>query len=45
MNDYVNSFNKTLTDLLNLDEKFEDEHNALLLLNFLLDVYDHLTTV
>ncbi|KAG8499215.1 hypothetical protein CXB51_005647 [Gossypium anomalum] len=42
MNDHVNSFNKT--DLLNLDEKFEDEDRALLLLNSLPDEYDHLTT-
>ncbi|KAG8499853.1 hypothetical protein CXB51_006283 [Gossypium anomalum] len=44
MNDYVNSFNKILADLLNLDEKFEDEDKALLLLNSLPDEYDHLTT-
>ena len=44
MNDQVNSFNKILTDLLKLDEKFEDEDNALLLLNSLPDEYDHLTT-
>ncbi|KAG8498395.1 hypothetical protein CXB51_006971 [Gossypium anomalum] len=45
MNDHVNSFNKILTDLLNLDEKFEDEDKALLLLNSLPDEYDHLTTI
>ncbi|KAG8502473.1 hypothetical protein CXB51_000399 [Gossypium anomalum] len=44
MNDHVNSFNKILADLLNLDEKFEDEDRALLLLNSLPDEYDHLTT-
>ncbi|KAK5839561.1 hypothetical protein PVK06_008362 [Gossypium arboreum] len=44
MNDYVNSFNKILADLLNFDEKFEDEDKALLLLNSLPDEYDHLTT-
>ena len=44
MNDHVNSLNKILADLLNLDEKFEDKDKALLLLNFLLDEYDHLTT-
>ncbi|KAK5773311.1 hypothetical protein PVK06_049617 [Gossypium arboreum] len=44
MNDHVNSFNKILADLLNLDEKFEDEDKALLLLNSLPDEYDHLTT-
>ncbi|KAH9754791.1 hypothetical protein KPL71_015554 [Citrus sinensis] len=43
MNDHVNSFNKILVDLLNLDEKFEDEDKALLL-NSLPDEYDHLTT-
>ncbi|KAH9723178.1 Integrase catalytic domain-containing protein [Citrus sinensis] len=31
-------------DLLNLDENFEDEDKALLLLNSLPDEYDHLTT-
>ena len=40
MNDHVNSFNKILADLLNLDEKFEDEDKALLLLNSLPDEYD-----
>ena len=44
MNDHMNSLNMMLADLLNLDEKFEDEDKALLLLNFLLDEYDHLTT-
>ncbi|KAG8484084.1 hypothetical protein CXB51_023049 [Gossypium anomalum] len=44
MNDHVNSFNKILVGLLNLDEKFEDEDKALLLLNSLPDEYDHLTT-
>ena len=29
MNDHVNSFNKILADLLNLDEQFEDEDKAL----------------
>ena len=29
MNDHVNSFNKILADLLNLDEKFVDEDKAL----------------
>ena len=28
MNDHVNSFNKILADLLNLDEKFEDKDNG-----------------
>ncbi|KAH9688524.1 Integrase catalytic domain-containing protein [Citrus sinensis] len=44
MNDHVNSFNKILTNLLNLDERFEDEDKVLLLLNFLPDEYDNLTT-
>ncbi|KAH9742736.1 hypothetical protein KPL70_003051 [Citrus sinensis] len=44
MNDHVNSFNKILADLLNLNERFKDEDKALLLLNFLPDEYDHLTT-
>ncbi|KAH9680676.1 hypothetical protein KPL71_026642 [Citrus sinensis] len=44
MNDHVNSFNKILADLLNLDEQFEDEDKALLLFNSLPDEYDHLTT-
>ncbi|KAH9699236.1 Integrase catalytic domain-containing protein [Citrus sinensis] len=44
MNDHVNSFNKILADLLNLDEQFIDEDKALLLLNSLPDEYDHLTT-
>ena len=44
MNDHVNSFNKILADLLNFDEKFEDEEKALLLLNSLPDEYNHLTT-
>ena len=44
MNDHVNSFNKILTDLLNLDEKFEDEDTILLLLNSFPEEYDHLTT-
>ena len=45
MNDHVNSFNKILADLLNLDERFEDKDKALLLLNSLSDEYDHLTTI
>ena len=45
MNDHVKSFNKILTDLLNLDEKFKDENKALLLLNSLPNEYDHLITI
>ena len=44
MNHHVNSFNKILADLLNLDEKFYDEDKVLLLLNSLPNEYDHLTT-
>ena len=44
MNDHVNSFNKILAYLLNLDEKFEDEDKTLLLLNSFPGEYDHLTT-
>ncbi|KAH9771353.1 Integrase catalytic domain-containing protein [Citrus sinensis] len=44
MNNHVNSFNKILADLLNLDKRFEDEDKTLLLLNSLPDEYDHLTT-
>ena len=44
MNDHVNSFNKLLAYLLNLDEQFEDKDKALLLLNSIPDKYDHLTT-
>ena len=44
MNDHVNSFNKILADLLNLDERFEDEDKVLLLLNSLPDEYNHRTT-
>ncbi|NAW11112.1 hypothetical protein FGF88_25230, partial [Salmonella sp. gx-h1] len=32
-------------DLLNLDDKFKDEDNALLLLNSFPNEYDHLTTI
>ena len=45
MNDHVNSFNKILADLLNLDEKFEDKDKVLLLLNSLPDEHDHLTNI
>lgn len=44
MNGHVNSFNKILVDLLNLDDKFDDEDKALFLLNSFPDEYDHLTT-
>ena len=45
MNDYVNSLKKILANLLNLDEKFKNEDKVLLLLNFLLDEYEHLSTL
>ena len=44
INDNVNSFNKILTDFLNLDEKFKNEDKALLLLNSLPNEYDRFTT-
>jgi hypothetical protein len=44
MNEHLNSFNKILADLQNLDVKIEDEDKALLLINSLPDTYDHLTT-
>ena len=44
INDRVNSFNKILTNLLNLDKKFKDKDKILLLLNSLPDDYVHLTT-
>ncbi|KAL7168168.1 hypothetical protein ACSBR2_038582 [Camellia fascicularis] len=46
MIDHLDGFNKILADLLNLDIEIEDEDKkkALLLLNSLSDMYDHLTT-
>ena len=44
MNEHLNNFNKILTNLKNLDDHINDEDKALLLLNSLLDTYDHLTT-
>ena len=44
MNEYLNNFIKILTDLKNLDVQIDDEDKTLLLLNSLLDTYDHLTT-
>ena len=39
MNEHLNSFNKILADLQNLDVEIYNEGNTLLLLNFLLDTY------
>ena len=44
MNEHLNSFNKILDDLKNLDAKINDEDKPSLLLNFLLDTYEYLTT-
>ncbi|GFZ19218.1 hypothetical protein Acr_27g0009570 [Actinidia rufa] len=44
MNEHLNSFNKILADLQNLDVEIDDEDKALLLLNSLPETYEHLTT-
>lgn len=44
MNTHLDSFNKILADLQNLEVEIVDEDKALLLLNSLPDSYDHLTT-
>ena len=44
MNEHLNSFNKILADLQNLDVEIDDEDKALLLLNSLPESYEHLTT-
>lgn len=44
MSEYLNDFNKTLADLLNLNVEVEDEDKALLLLNSLPDEYQYLIT-
>ena len=44
MSEHWNYFNKILADLLNLTVEVKDEDKALLLLNSLLDEYDHLIT-
>ena len=41
---HLDSFNKLITDLLNLDEDVNDEDKALILLNSLPEAYDHLAT-
>ncbi|KAA8529158.1 hypothetical protein F0562_034043 [Nyssa sinensis] len=44
MSEYLNSLNRILIDLQNLDIEILNEDKALLLLNYLPDSYDHLTT-
>ncbi|GAB2293014.1 hypothetical protein Dimus_038235 [Dionaea muscipula] len=44
MIEHLDAFNKIITDLQNLDVEIDDEDKALLLLNFLSNTYDHLTT-
>ena len=41
---YLNAFNRILSDLLALEVKLEEEHKALLLLSYLPSSYDHLAT-
>ena len=43
INDHVNSFNKILADLLNLNKTFGDKDKALSLLDSLFNEYNHLT--
>ncbi|KAL0402530.1 UNVERIFIED_CONTAM: hypothetical protein Slati_4282900 [Sesamum latifolium] len=40
MNDHITNFNKLVTDLLNMDEKFKDEDLALMLLGSLLEEFE-----
>ena len=44
MFEHLNDYNKILTDLQNLEVDISSEDKALLLLNSLLDTYDHLIT-
>ncbi|TXG52062.1 hypothetical protein EZV62_021231 [Acer yangbiense] len=44
MIEHLDNYNKILADLQNLDVEISDEDKALLLLNSLLDTYEHLTT-
>ena len=44
MNENLNSFNKILTKLQNLNVEINDEDKTLLLLNSLSNTYEHLTT-
>ena len=41
---YLNAFNRILSDLLTLEVKSEDEDKALLILSSLPSSYDHLVT-
>ena len=41
---HLNDYNKIIADLQNLEVEIKDEDKALLLLNSLLDTYDHLIT-
>ena len=45
LSEHFNDYNKILVDLKKLDVKISDEDKALLLLNSLLDSYDHLITI
>ena len=44
MTERLNDYSKILVDLQNLDIEILDEDKALLLLNYLPDMYDHLIT-
>lgn len=44
LSEHLNDYNKILADLKNLDVEISDEDKALLLLNSLPDIYDHLIT-
>ena len=44
MNDHMHAFDRIVANFLNLDENVENESQALLLLNSVLEVYEHLTT-
>ncbi|KAB2625241.1 hypothetical protein D8674_016901 [Pyrus ussuriensis x Pyrus communis] len=41
---HLDSFNKLIADLLNLDKDVKDEDKTLILLNSLLEAYEHLAT-
>jgi cell division cycle protein 20 (cofactor of APC complex) len=45
MNEHLNDFNKMITDFKNLDLEIDDEDKALLLLNSLPNIYEHLITI